>query len=664
MPIFRYPIIRLCLAFLVGICLERNVVVPIVVAATLFIAFIVGSVGVFSFWLKAKRHKLISSISIYGLLFILGCGVWKINTPQNQLNHYSKQFTTSEKVFVTATVTETIRDDSFIVEIQNINSNPSKGTLLLSIKRDSIKPSFYEGQHIRFYAKLESLQRPLHPSQFDYAQYMALKGVYYKARIDQKNVWILNEVDSWLFWRGKIKRQLIALLNELGFSSAQMDVISALFLGNKKAMTQELKTQYINAGVVHVLAISGLHIGIIMWFLGLLLKPLERLKNGNLISSGLIIVMLWGIAFFTGLSPSVVRAVTMFSFLTIALQSKREHNIYNALFGSMFVLLICRPQFLFDVGFQLSYVAVFSIVAIYPLFKKLYYSRHTLIQYGLDLVYVSLAAQIGVLPLSLFYFHHFSGLFLVGNILVIPILTLLLIVGFPALFVLSFSDASWLVKVLQFLINGLNKVTLVLSKQSDWVFDAIYFSGVLMVLSYFVLLSVLYFLNRGKGLGLIGTLIGVLCFQGYLLYKINNVDNKGLVFHQYKKTLLIDQQSGGLKVFKSDNEENAVEKQFLSTVYKDTVEYAPLNNYHSVNNQKVLVLDKTGEYVSGFCPDVLLLTHSSRVNLERVINELKPKRIIADGSNYPSLIEKWRATALKHNIPFQSTAEKGYCVIE
>lgn len=630
----------------------------------MFFAFIVGSLGAFSFWLKAKRHKLLSSISIYGLLFILGCVVWKINTPQNQLNHYSKQFKTSEKVFVTATVTETIRDDSFVVEIQNINSNPSKGTLLLSIKRDSIKPSFYEGQHIRFYGKLQSLQRPIHFSQFDYAHYMALKGVYHKVRIDQNNVWNLNEVDSWLFWRGEIKRQLITRLNELGFSSAQLDVISALFMGNKKAMTQELTTQYIKAGVVHVLAISGLHIGIIMWFLGLMFKPFERLKNGNLISSGLIILMLWGIAFFTGLSPSVVRAVTMFSFLTIALQSKREHNIYNALFGSMFVLLICRPQFLFDVGFQLSYVAVFSIVAVYPLFKKLYYSRHTLIQYGLDLIYVSLAAQIGILPLSLFYFHHFSGLFLVGNILVIPILTLLLIVGFPALFVLSLSDAIWLVKALQFLINGLNKVTLVLSKQSDWVFDAICFSGVLMALSYFVLLSVLYFLNRGKGLGLMGTLIGVLCIQGYLLYQKNHVDNKGLVFHQYKKTLLIDQQSVRLKVFKSDNEENAVEKQFLSTVYKDTVEYASLNNYHIVNNQKVLVLDKTGEYVLGFCPDVLLLTHSSRVNLERAISSLKPKRIIVDGSNYPSLIERWRATALKQNIPFQSTAEKGYCIIE
>lgn len=643
--------------------MERYFIVPIPVGIILFLFFLTGSVGVFSFWLKAKSHKLISSINVYGLFIILGCVIWKLHVPSNQRNHYSHHYQSSEKVFVSAIVEEAIREGSYVVEIQQINDKPSNGVVMLSIRKDSTQMNLFEGQHIRFFGGFDPLKRPLHTSQFDYAKYMALKGVYHKARVNTYQIKILDEVDNGLFWRGKIKRQLNDRLKELGFSTAQLDVINALFLGNKRAMAKALKEQYINAGVVHVLAISGLHIGIIMWFLGVLFKPLERIKNGKLISSGLIILILWGIAFFTGLSPSVVRAVTMFSFLTIALNSKREHNIYNALFGSMFVLLVCRPQFLFEVGFQLSYVAVFSIVAIYPLFKRLYYSQYKIVQYGLDLAYVSLAAQLGILPLSLFYFHQFSGLFLVGNLLVIPVLTLLLIVGFPALIVLAIADVPWLVQLVKWLINWLNKVTLVLSNQSEWVFETIYFPGMLLVLSYIVLLSGLFFLYTKRGTGLLSALIGVLCIQGFLLYQKNAVDSNGFVFHQYKKTLLIEQQSNRLKVYRSYEKETPAEKQFLSTVYKDTTVLIPLANYHVINNQNVFVLDKTGEYVSGFSPDILLLTNSSRVNLERAIQELKPKRIIADGSSYPSLVNKWRATCQKQKIPFQSTAEKGYCVI-
>jgi competence protein ComEC len=464
--------------------------------------------------------------------------------------------------------------------------------------------------------------------------------------------------------RNDVKRNLTSRLVTLGFTQPQMDVIKALFLGDKNQMNSELKEDYINSGVVHILAISGLHIGIFMFFLRFVLQPFERFRYGKTFNTIAIILCLWLVAFFTGFSASVVRAVTMFSFLSVALYSQRKHNMYNALFGSLFVLLVIHPQFLFEVGFQMSYVAVFSILTIQPLFKKVFYSKNRIVQYVFDLITVSLAAQLGLLPLSLYYFHHFSGLFLLGNLLILPALSLLLGVGIPALFVLYFIDFYFLVRSVQLIINWLNGVTMYLSSYSDWVFTEIYFSGELLVISYLALVFGLSYVYQKEFKWLLVTLVAVILCQFTILIEQHKKNTETLVFHQYKNTLLVLNNSGEITSYGEDSISSKTANQFRASVFKKKILKKELSSFMILNTQKVLLLDKDGAYLKDSSPDVLLLTQSSRVNLERLITDVQPKQIIADGSNYPAIIARWQVTCLQKNIPFRTTAEKGYCMIE
>ncbi|MBC8883963.1 ComEC/Rec2 family competence protein [Flavobacterium piscinae] len=146
---------------------------------------------------------------------------------------------------------------------------------------------------------------------------------------------------------------------------------------------------YSKSGAIHILAISGLHIGILLYFFKALLKPIERIKYGRVITPFLLIVILWSFALLSGLSASVVRAVTMFTFVSIGMYMNRETNIYNTLGSSILILLLFKPNFIFDVGFQLSYCAVFSIVTIQPLFSKLWTPKNKIIGYFYDILTVS-----------------------------------------------------------------------------------------------------------------------------------------------------------------------------------------------------------------------------------------------------------------------------------
>lgn len=157
-----------------------------------------------------------------------------------------------------------------------------------------------------------------------------------------------------------------------------MAVIKALLLGQRQDISKGLLTDYQNAGAIHILAVSGLHVGILLLILTFILRPIDRFKNGKYIKAIGIIVFLWMFAFIAGLSASVVRAVTMFSFIAIGQSFQKKTLIEFSLITSMLFLLLVKPMFLFDVGFQLSYLAVFGIIWVQPKLDSLYVPKYYL----------------------------------------------------------------------------------------------------------------------------------------------------------------------------------------------------------------------------------------------------------------------------------------------
>ena len=213
--------------------------------------------------------------------------------------------------------------------------------------------------------------------------------------------WIVNQFRGW----------------QLG--ADEFAVVAALTVGEKRVLTPSLKDIYSGAGVSHVLALSGLHIGILSALLCFLLTPLKRLKYGEFLRSLVVVTALWGFAFVSGLSPSVVRAVVMVSlyFLATCVSEERYPAIY-ALVLAAFLMLVYQPLYLFDLSCQLSFLAVASILYFYPIVSQCFGSKYRLLNWLWNGISVSVSAQAGTLPLILYYFGSFPTYFLVANLIV------------------------------------------------------------------------------------------------------------------------------------------------------------------------------------------------------------------------------------------------------
>ncbi len=206
----------------------------------------------------------------------------------------------------------------------------------------------------------------------------------------------------------------------------QYAVLAAMTLGDKSALTRDLRETYSKTGASHVLALSGLHLGIIY----LLLSWMMMGRRGYVLSQVVIILGLWGFAMLTGMSASVVRAASMLSLYAVFTLGDRGRSPLNVLSFTAIVLLLLNARALFDVGFQMSFLAVLSILLFMPLFDALvpmrFLLRHRALRWVYSMAAVSVAAQLGVGPLIAFYFHRFSTYFLIANFVVIPLATLIL----------------------------------------------------------------------------------------------------------------------------------------------------------------------------------------------------------------------------------------------
>ena len=296
--------------------------------------------------------------------------------------------------------------------------------------------------------------------EFDYARFLMRKGISGTGYVasgkwtkqDGMNNLDLKSIAS------SCRRRMISLYQKLGFSGDELAVLSALTIGDKTELSDSVRESYSVAGASHILALSGLHIGLLYTLLFFILKPIARRGNiGRAIRSVLLLILLWAFAFFTGLSPSVVRSVSMFSILAMADMVGRQPLSLNTLAAAAWLMLFCNPAWLFDVGFQLSFLAVASILLIQKPIYHLITVKGRIGKYIWGLMSVSVAAQIGTAPLVMFYFSRFSVHFLLTNLVVIPFITIIL---YAAVIMLLLTPLSWLQIVVaegvKKLLEGLN----------------------------------------------------------------------------------------------------------------------------------------------------------------------------------------------------------------
>lgn len=299
---------------------------------------------------------------------------------------------------------------------------------LIYFAKDSASTALQRGDELLIYTRLSPPLNNGNPDEFDYARYLKRKGYSGTAYVAGGH-WTKTGHDasrSWSRMASDYRAKVVSLYRRLGIGGDELAVLSALTVGDREELSDDIVETYSVAGAAHVLALSGLHIGFLYALFRFLLGILwRRWKCLKFFLHLLIVLFLAGFAFFTGLSSSVVRAAVMFSFLALATMQHQKPLTMNTLAAAAFFMLLCKPSWLFDVGFQLSFSAVVSILLVQPKLYALWKVEHRFLRRVWGLLTVSVAAQLGTAPLTLLYFSRFSTHFLLTNLWVIPLVSLI-----------------------------------------------------------------------------------------------------------------------------------------------------------------------------------------------------------------------------------------------
>lgn len=674
MKFVNYTIVRFSLFLTLGILAGCHFPVNYFIGVYLVLALIV----VFIFAFFARRHftqKVYFGISVYCFFFLLGYSSYQLHQPLFQKNHYSHQISQEKNRNIHLKIIENLKPDlynnKYYALVLSIDNQPTQGKVLLSVSKDTIGEAFTPDTNILVYGKFSKLQKPLNPGQFDYGRYLYHQEVHAQIKTDRNFIIRSQKGTSTIFGTAQNFRQyLIDCLEKTSISHQERSIIQALILGDKKEINKQLYEEYAAAGAVHILAVSGLHVGILFLILSFVFRPLRNLKYGRIIQSVLIVLFLWSFAFLAGLSPSVVRSVSMFTFFAFALLIGRRTNGLNTLFLSYFFLLLFNPFWLFQVGFQLSYTAVFFILWMQPIFNRLGYSKFYIIRETRGLITVSLSAQVGVLPLTLFYFNQFPGLFLVTNLVVLPVLTVFMVGGILIVGLASFHILpDRLAMIYNGMIKELNSFIGWISQQESFIFSDISFSKAQAVTTYLIIITTILWLHNKSFSRLAFVLMSISLFLGISIYdKKTSSHSEFWIFHENRSSLIGYKNGRNLKLFSKDSKELSG-NEFPVKSYRINnnirkVSQSPLPEVFRYNGQTILVLDRLEILPKIRDIDIVLLTNSPKINLRRVIDSLQPRQIVADGSNFPSFVQSWRNQSEGSSAAFHYTGENGAYLVK
>jgi len=555
--------------------------------------------------------------------------------------------------------------------------------VLLYVAKDSNALQLQYGDQIQFTGRLQQISPPQNPMGFNYRKYMKQRGVELTLYL-ATGKWekIGTNQGSWIKRESiKTQQKLTQILQNSSLSKDQFSIAAAILLGFDDTMEPELKTKYSNAGVSHILCVSGLHVGIIFAIVNYLLFPLEYSKRGRLIRTIILFVVIWVYASITGLSPSVMRSATMFSFVLLGKVAVRKTNVFQSLYTSLFFLLTSNPLLIFDLGFQLSYLAVFSIVIFQKPIHSIWSPKTYLGNYFWDLATVSVAAQILTSPISIFYFHQFPNYFLLGNLSVIFLSFCVMVNG---IIVLAFSFFPWLFRItsfcLEWLIKAMNWIISQIQSLPGAVSHNLHLSLTETILLY-ILIFLLYFaiLKRKKSLlfaFLTCSLVTIFLYN-FDLYEIKNKGGQIILFSTSKSSALLFQNGRhGILLSDSITNEQCAEYQYSIKNYA-IANHLRMEFITTKQNHTAPRFFKEGPFIYGGGKTMLVLTdwlppinNKSKINYILILNPEYPIEKVLDQVDFDCLLldqsiskkdeKRWIKACKKRNLPVYSVREEGY----
>lgn len=552
-------------------------------------------------------------------------------------------------------------------EIIQLDRIPHENTsILLYWDRDN--PVLNPSDEIWINTKVQHLNKPLNPYQFDYSKYLRRQKIHYRA-YGYSDFAEIKYGQTFFHKIASFKRKTYENLQLAGYTKNSADIIGAMILGDRTEMDEEVEENYRKTGVVHILSISGLHIMVVYTLFYLLLYPLVYFKNGKVYRILLSLMLIWSYVILVGFQPPVLRSALMISVFHTTVTFRRKPNVYHTLSVTAFILLCFNTNFLFDVGFQLSYLAVFFIVYLHPVYQKIFRPKKYASKLAVGFFGTCLSAQIGTFPIAAFYFHQTSGLFLAGNLVMMLASNFMIAGGMLGILFQEMGwNFPWFISSFNHLIHFCNLYMKWLSDFDFLVFDRISFHFWEIIILLLLGILIRFLISKPKFPLVICFLFLILIFQIQRNYRMTKLNSKKeiLVFHQYKNSVIGVRNGKNLDVYIRNMSDSLNIQKYLIQPYEineniKKIQFYSMDEFHhstywktknliEFEGKKILIAHQDVE-ISTSEFDFIWIQENSKPKLD----SLSKAEIILDGSNYPN--------HLPHQNEVWRTREKGAKII-
>jgi len=700
----QYPFVRLLIPFAAGILLAIHLPKPALLGSLnlILLSGILLSLVILAH--LTKKYSLRWLPGLFINLFLL-CAGYTLTVVQREFYHRDQLSQIVDKeTIISIRITEppsertkSVRGFGEVISVMDsLTGKPISGKLLLYFEKDSASKSLGYGDVIVAKTRLNPVQSSGNPHQFDYRKYLAQSGIYYQTWITSEN-WQKTEnsrVNHLFDFSYRARDFMLNTLDTQGLTGDEFAVAAAILLGFDDHMEPELRNLYAGAGALHVLCVSGLHVGIIFMIVSLLLKGLTS-KKGKLLRFFILLASIWMYAFITGLAPSVLRAGVMFSLFSWRELAREKSNSYNILAASAFLLLAYDPYLISKIGFQLSYSAVLGIISLNDPICKLLTFKNVVLDYFWKLSVVSIAAQAGTFPLAIYYFNQFPVYFLLANLIVIPVVWLIVYTGIVALVVSALSKwlSALIVKFLSIQITFLNFSV-------DWI-NSLPFSKIdglvlflpQMVLVYLLIISLIrFFISKDGKFGVILLSISLLLTFSFIYQRVGTLSQQKLIVYNVRGYSAMDIIIGQNLVSFSDsallansgavdfNMKNArtyagikIKEQltFNQHVEKTSFDMSlPVRIYApgiiEAGSKTIAIVDNDFPGLKPVEPleiDLLILQNNCSLTISQLQDMFHFEQLVFDSSNTTPKIRKWREYCEANEIPYFDVTSSGALVV-
>ncbi len=688
----KAPFLRLLVPVIIGILLQwylqsgwEQILLAGICFVIAFIAFHLLPL-VLRFKFQAMQGFLINLILVVFGSFVIY---------QKDIRHNESWFGNiyHDSDYVVATINEPLleKNKSYKAEaivdhiVHNGIVRNTTGRIIIYFEKDTTDPtSLKYRDKILINKRLQQIKNSGNPGAFNYQRYSAFHNIFHNVFLKKEEWMLLNEknINSFQQFLFTARQNILNILQKnIQGHDDQLAIAEALLIGYTQDLDKDLVQAYSNTGVVHIIAISGMHLGLIYFMLLWIFKRIPFIKRSRFIKVVFILSGLWIFSLLTGGGPSIMRAAVMFSCLVIGQSLNRKTSAYNSLAASAFILLCINPYFLWDVGFQLSYLAIVGILIFQKPIYHLLFVKNKYINYVWELISLSTAAQILTFPICLYYFHQFPTVFLFTNIILVPLSTVIL---FVEIFLVAFSwiplVGIYVGKLIWWLVWLMNKIILWFSHLPYSLWDRVSSSLLSTLILYgFVLCTGFWLLNKSK-IAFRWSLYMLFAFTFLFAYgSWRSSAQQKLIVYNVPQHQSIDFINGNSYKFIGDSilladgmlQNFHLKPARISLQLNKKVDSLPaLQNYsyfYLFNNKKILLIDDAIVFPPAeqkINIDYIIISKNPKLYIPELAKAFNCSRFVFDGSNSLWKIAKWKKDCEQLHLPCYSVPEQGAFVVD